>query len=105
VIPKRRTVFRIAIASAAVAALLLAWTYYEWIGKYERNFKGMSESQAISILGKPWYDERRGHPEERDEHTAEVRDEYTLGWYFYVGAQLILKIQDGKVQNQWYGSK
>ena len=95
--PKRRVIFRIAPYLVVAIIALLGYGYYEFSGKFERDFKGMTGEQVISILGKPWYDERQGHPE--------VRDVYTLGWYFSIGRQLILDFKDGKVIRQIYGSK
>ena len=94
--PKHRFLVH-AVGVSVILILVLAGTYWQVIGKFQRDFRGMSEKRVVSLLGKPDIDERQGYPDRREE--------YFLGWYFYVGAQLGLKFKDGIVQDQWYGSK
>ena len=84
------------VAILSTALLLAAAGSYYGVGRYHRNFKGMTEAQAVDILGKPTVDSRTFEPLESD---------YTLGWYFLVGSQLGLRLIDGVVVDQTYGSK
>jgi hypothetical protein len=94
--PKHRLLIH-AVGVSAILILLFAGTYWQLIGKFQRDFRGMSEERVVSLLGKPDVDERQIYPERREE--------YLLGWYFYVGAHLGLSFRDGIVCDQQYGSK
>jgi hypothetical protein len=82
------------IVVGVLVCLVLGWRVRDL---YHRDFKGMREDQAVTLVGKPLYDER--------ESMSAPSSDYVLEWTHWLGGRLRLKFKNGVVVEQSYPSR